>query len=76
MSRNKLFTVPELSQTLGISVHTVYAWVSQGRLPCVKLGTRTMFEPGEIERWVRERARHERVVTNAPILRRRIDETP
>lgn len=56
----KLLSVKELAEALGISVHTVYAWVSCGRLPCVKVGTRTLFDPQEIERWVRERSRRER----------------
>jgi excisionase family DNA binding protein len=59
MNESKLLSVAELAELLGISDHTVYAWVSKGRLPCVKLGTRTMFDPREIERWIGERSRRE-----------------
>jgi excisionase family DNA binding protein len=63
--RSKLLSVSELAELLGISIPTVYAWVSKGRLPCVKLGTRTMFDPVEIARWVNERSRREGVVGEA-----------
>ena len=56
----RLLSVDELSELLGVSVHTIYSWVAQGRLPLVKVGKRTMFQPGEIERWVAERSSSER----------------
>jgi excisionase family DNA binding protein len=56
----QLMSVHEVAEFLGVSVHTVYAWAAKGRLPVVKLGTRTMFEPHEIERWVGEHAVRER----------------
>jgi excisionase family DNA binding protein len=55
----KLLNVEEVARVLGVSVHTVYTWVSCGRLPLVKVGARTMFEPVEIRRWVAERSRRE-----------------
>ncbi len=55
----KLINVNELAKVLGISVQTVYAWVSRRRLPIVKVGRRTMFNPEEIDRWVRVRSRRE-----------------
>jgi excisionase family DNA binding protein len=56
----RLMNVREVARLLGVSVHTVYAWSSRGRLPIVKIGTRTMFDPEEIRRWVAERCIRER----------------
>lgn len=46
----------EIAEILGISCHTVYGWVSQGRIPYVKLGRRTLFQPEEVWRWVEGQA--------------------
>jgi len=36
----KLLTVTELAECLGISPGTAYHWLSQGRLPCIKFSSR------------------------------------
>lgn len=51
-----LLSVSEVARRLGVSVHTIYAWAAEGRLPLVKLGKRTLFDPDEIQRWVSERS--------------------
>jgi excisionase family DNA binding protein len=51
----KLMTVAEVADLLGISPKTIYAWASQGRLPCVRLGSLLRFDPSEIARWVGDR---------------------
>ena len=55
----KLLNVCEVADLLGVSRCTVYSWVARGRIPCVKLGTRTMFVPEEIQRWVNAHSRLE-----------------
>lgn len=57
----KLMNIEATADVLGVSVHTLYAWVSSGRLPVVKVGARSMFAPKEIERWVAERSKRENV---------------
>jgi len=57
--QQKLINVSELAQVLGVSIQTIYTWVSQRRLPFVKVGRRTMFNPEEIERWIKMRSRRE-----------------
>jgi excisionase family DNA binding protein len=37
---DRLLTVRELAQRLGVSVGTAYHWLSQGRLPCVRFSSR------------------------------------
>jgi excisionase family DNA binding protein len=52
----KLLSVKELAILLGVHRVTIYDWVSQRMIPFVKVGARTMFDPREIERWLRERS--------------------
>jgi excisionase family DNA binding protein len=43
----------ELAEYLGLSVFTIDAWVSQRRIPFVKIGGRkVMFDKKEIETWI------------------------
>jgi excisionase family DNA binding protein len=55
----KLISVGEVADVLGVSIQTIYSWVSKGRLPFVKVGRRTLFQPVEIERWIEARSRKE-----------------
>jgi len=50
----RLISVKELSGVLGLSVHTLYCWVSQRRIPYVKCGRLTRFNMSEIERWLED----------------------
>lgn len=46
---------PQLAQHLNISIYTVDSWVSQKRVPCVKLGGRkVLFDKEKIEKWIDE----------------------
>jgi excisionase family DNA binding protein len=47
-----LLSVKEAAQELGISKHTLYSWASQRRIPHVKIGDRTMFDPADIEEFI------------------------
>ena len=38
---NKLLSVSEAAEMLGLSKHTLNQWKSQGRIPFIKLGRRT-----------------------------------
>lgn len=49
MEVGKLYSVPEAAKLLGgISKWTVHAWLSQGRLRRVKVGSRTMIRESEL----------------------------
>jgi len=54
----KLLSVSEASAVLGLTVQTVYAYVSRGVLPHVKTspgrGGRTLFSPAALEKWIAE----------------------
>ena len=51
----KLLTVPELAERLGISPGTAYHWLSQGRLPCVRFSSRCVrFLEGDVQKMLEQ----------------------
>ena len=52
---DRLWTVHELAEFLGLRPKTVYTWVEQGYVPHYKIGGRVRFDPAEIKRWLRAR---------------------
>lgn len=54
-SGQRLLSVCQAAQYLGISRHTLYSWVSQRRIPYVKVGRRTMFDREALDGWIEER---------------------
>lgn len=50
-----LLTVRELARYLQLNEKTVYEWVGEGRLPCIRLGNRIRFAPNDITRWLASR---------------------
>jgi len=52
MQRERLISVKEAAKLLNISVHTLYSWVSEKRIPSVKMGRRVAFDPEDLEAWV------------------------
>ena len=47
-----LLTVKALSQRLQITPSTLYAWATQGKIPCRKIHGLVRFDPSEIDRWL------------------------
>ena len=52
MAGKRLINVSELSELTGLSIHTLYNWVSQKRIPFVKAGRLTKFDIRVIEKWI------------------------
>jgi excisionase family DNA binding protein len=48
-----LLNVTDAAQRLGISRHTLNCWVSKRKVPFVKLGRRTLFNPSDLERIIK-----------------------
>jgi len=50
----KYLNVKELSRLTGLKQSTIYQWVSQGKIPHIKLGRKILFDPDEINKWIDE----------------------
>jgi len=51
-TQKQLMTIQEAALYLGLSVHTLYAWTSQRKIPFVKLGNRVRFDVEQLNRWI------------------------
>jgi excisionase family DNA binding protein len=49
-----LLTVDETAQHLGVSKYTLRGWVSQRRIPYVKIGRRTLFNPADLDNLIKD----------------------
>lgn len=50
--KRRLFNIREVAEYTGLSVHTLYAMVSQRRIPYVKAGRLTKFDFKAIDAWI------------------------
>ena len=57
----RLMNIKELSEYLGTPVGTLYQWVSQRRIPFVKLGRSTRFDIEKIQKWINENSTGEKL---------------
>lgn len=57
MRKHELVDIKKVSEILGVKVATVYSWVSQRRIPYIKMGRLLKFDVGQIERWITEQER-------------------
>ncbi|UCE02545.1 MAG: helix-turn-helix domain-containing protein [Candidatus Latescibacterota bacterium] len=53
--KQRLLTVSEVAQFLGVHAKTVYVWARRGLLPCIRLGRSIRFVPDDILRWISAR---------------------
>ena len=50
---NKLLTINEVADWLGIKIGTLYTWVHYKKIPFVKIGGKLRFEMCKIEEFIR-----------------------
>jgi len=76
----QLLTLEEVAARLRVAPGTVRNWVSAKRIPVVKLGTRCLFDPRELERWIEANSQREReasaILDRLATRRRRPGGTP
>ncbi|OGR54253.1 MAG: hypothetical protein A3I11_07245 [Elusimicrobia bacterium RIFCSPLOWO2_02_FULL_39_32] len=58
----KLLNVEELSEYIGTPVGTLYQWVSQRKIPYVKLGRSTKFDVEKIREWISVNSVEEKIL--------------
>ena len=56
ITTRRFMNIHELSEFLGICVNTIYSWVSQDKIPFLKVGRLLRFDVGKIEIWLANRA--------------------
>jgi len=49
-----LLTIQQAAQITGISTTTLYKWVSQRKIPYIKMGRLVKFDPLKLEEWIRQ----------------------
>ena len=53
-TENKQFlSVKEISQYMGLSIHTIYLWVQLRKIPYYKIGKAVRFNLQEINEWLK-----------------------
>ena len=58
-------SIDEVSDYIGIKKDTLYCWVSQKRIPYVKMGRRTMFDIRDINGFITDnRVAEEKMLEN------------
>ncbi len=50
-----LIGIGSASQLLGVSSGTLYVWVCQKKIPYVKIGRLTKFDPNDLNAWIQDR---------------------
>ncbi|HSV08549.1 MAG TPA: helix-turn-helix domain-containing protein [Candidatus Binatus sp.] len=52
MSVEPLMSVKDVCEALSVSRQTVYRLIADGQLPFLKICGRTLFRPGDVERFI------------------------
>jgi excisionase family DNA binding protein len=52
--QRRLLSIKEVSDYIGLSIHTLYAMVSQRRIPFVKVGRLTKFDKTLLDNWIKQ----------------------
>ncbi len=50
----RLISLKEAAKYIDVSRHTLYTWVSEGRIPYVKVGRLTKFRVGLLDDWIKQ----------------------
>jgi excisionase family DNA binding protein len=47
-----LWDIRQAAAATGLSVHTLYSWISQKKITYVKAGRKVLFDPNDIQNWI------------------------
>ena len=48
-----LLTIQQAAQITGVSITTLYKWVSHRKIPYIKMGSLVKFDPLKLEEWIK-----------------------
>jgi excisionase family DNA binding protein len=48
----KLWNIRQTAEATGLSVNTLYSWISQKKITYIKAGRKVLFDPRDLEKWV------------------------
>jgi excisionase family DNA binding protein len=51
----RLFDIHQAARYTGMSVTTLYKWVSQRKIPHIKMGRLVKFDPAKLDEWIKQR---------------------
>lgn len=54
IEKDGLLGAKEASRRLGLSFWTLYAWARTGQIPYIQLGKRKLFDPQDIENFIKQ----------------------
>lgn len=52
---SKLLSTKEAAEFLGLKLPTLYKYSSQKSIPFVKIGTRVLFDPDDLNAWIEKK---------------------
>jgi excisionase family DNA binding protein len=50
-------TIQEVAELTRVSVTTLYKWVSQRKIPHIKMGRLVKFDPVKLDEWIKQQTR-------------------
>jgi excisionase family DNA binding protein len=53
----RLLTIQEVAELTGVSVTTLYKWVSHRKIPHIKMGRLVKFDPVKLDEWIKQQTR-------------------
>ena len=51
VTESNAWSIKETASFLGLSIHTLYAYVTRRKIPHLKIGSRLLFDPQEMMAW-------------------------
>jgi len=54
ITTHPLLTIQEASKITGVSIPTLYKWVSQRKIPHIKMGRLVKFDPVKLDEWIKQ----------------------
>ena len=47
-----LWNLRESAKAIGVSGKTLQTWAKRGKVPCVRIGSRVLYDPQDLQRWI------------------------